>query len=83
MEAGQGWETLKTHLLGTPTQPGRGWQTHWRGPSAQDQGSSSQGDKAHSLLVLMPLVLTERCQEDRGRHPLHLDTSDQEDMGGL
>lgn len=80
---GQGWETMKAHLLGTLTQPGRDWQTRCCGPSAQDPGSSNQGDKAHSLLVWMPPALTERCQEGRGRPLLYLDTSDQEDMDGL
>jgi hypothetical protein len=80
---GQSWETLRAHLLDILTQLGRGWQTHWLGSSAGHQGSSSQGDKAHSLQVQMPLVLTEMCQVGRGRRPVLLDTSGQGDMGGL
>lgn len=34
-------------------------------------------------MVRMPLALNERCQVGRERHPVHLDTNGQGDMGDL
>ena len=78
-----GSEGSQSHLQSTQIQLCRGSETHLLGRPAQPLGSSSQGDRAHSLPMMRPLALSERFQVGRERHPDHLDTSSLEDMGGL
>lgn len=71
------------HLQDIQIQLCRRLETRLPGPSAEPRGSSSQGDRAHSLPIMMPLALSERFQVGRERHPDHLDTSGLEDRDGL
>lgn len=84
-DRGRAWEEKgrQAHLQGTQIQLCMGLQTRSHGLSAYSLGSSSQGDRAHSLPVMLPLALSERCPVGRERHPDHLDTSGLGDMGGL
>lgn len=76
----QGWQA---HLQDTQTQLCRGLQTRLQGPSAWPLGNSSQGDRAHSLPMMLPPALSERCPVGRERHLEPPDTSGLEDTGGL
>lgn len=76
-------DARQSHLQGIQIRLCRGSQTHLGDPSAQPGGSSGQGDRAHSLLVRLPLALSERFQVGRERDPGHLDTSSLEDTGGF